>query len=180
MKTLPQRVVKPKTTNQPKAICKRQLVGWLVGFGSDDPLRQYFSLYRPVSQRGRMKRVMIHGRQQKRPENTHPHLRQTHVALPYYYLNGSCPSTITPPDHRYNLQRFGSEFPREEKSIRPSARSSVHVSSHLSIQLVGHLYGHGIEMPYIYVINIDTFIRKKLYKNGGRDALTMIYFCAVS
>ena len=27
------------------------LVGWLVGFGFNGPLRQYFSLYRAVSQR---------------------------------------------------------------------------------------------------------------------------------
>ena len=29
----------------------RALVGWLVVFGLNDPLRQYFSLYRVVSQR---------------------------------------------------------------------------------------------------------------------------------
>ena len=27
------------------------IVGWLVGFGFNGPLRQYFSLYRAVSQR---------------------------------------------------------------------------------------------------------------------------------
>ena len=31
--------------------CKDWLVGWLVGFGFNGPLRQYFSLYRAVSQR---------------------------------------------------------------------------------------------------------------------------------
>ena len=31
---------------------KKILVGWLVHFGLNDPLRQYFSLYRVVSQRG--------------------------------------------------------------------------------------------------------------------------------
>ena len=29
----------------------RRLVGWLVDFGFNGPLRQYFSLYRAVSQR---------------------------------------------------------------------------------------------------------------------------------
>ena len=37
------------------------LVGWLVGFGLNGPLRQYFSLYWTISQRqsGRKKREMI-------------------------------------------------------------------------------------------------------------------------
>ena len=34
-----------------KQICKMVLVGWLVGLGFNGPLRQYFSLYRAVSQR---------------------------------------------------------------------------------------------------------------------------------
>ena len=33
-------------------LCKIDIVGWLVGcFGFNGPLRQYFSLYRAVSQR---------------------------------------------------------------------------------------------------------------------------------
>ena len=34
-------------------------VGWLVVLGLNGPLRQYFSLYRAVSQRGRKKRELI-------------------------------------------------------------------------------------------------------------------------
>ena len=30
---------------------KQSIIGWLVGFGRNGPLRQYFSLYRDVSQR---------------------------------------------------------------------------------------------------------------------------------
>ena len=49
---------------------------WLVGcFGLNGPLRQHFSLYRAVSQRGRKKREMIDERK-KCPNNPHPHLLQ--------------------------------------------------------------------------------------------------------
>ena len=42
-------------------------VGWLVGcFGLNDPLRQYFSLYRAVSQREGERKI-------KCPNNPHPH-----------------------------------------------------------------------------------------------------------
>ena len=34
----------------PNSVCKLDFV-WLVGFGLNGPLRQYFSLYRAVSQR---------------------------------------------------------------------------------------------------------------------------------
>ena len=36
--------------SDPRLICD-ELVGWLVGFGFNGLLRQYFSLYRAVSQR---------------------------------------------------------------------------------------------------------------------------------
>ena len=49
-----------KPTNQPKNVqTTPRLVGWLVVFGLNDPLRQYFSLYRVVSQRGRKRRERI-------------------------------------------------------------------------------------------------------------------------
>ena len=48
----------------------------LVGrFGLNGPLRQYFSLYRAVSQRGRKKREMIDQRK-KCPNNPRPHQMQ--------------------------------------------------------------------------------------------------------
>ena len=61
-------------------------MGWLVGFGLNGSLRQYFSLYRadlrerekedgPIPERGRKEREMIDERQ-KYPNNPHPHLLQ--------------------------------------------------------------------------------------------------------
>ena len=51
------------------------LVGWLVGwFGVNGPLRQYFSLYRAVFQRGRKKRDKKIN--EKCPNYPHPHLLQ--------------------------------------------------------------------------------------------------------
>ena len=42
---------KKKKKHQTNQLVFRWLVGWLVGFGFNGPLRQYFSLYRAVSQR---------------------------------------------------------------------------------------------------------------------------------
>ena len=39
-----------------RAVSQREGFGWLVGFGFNGPLRQYFSLYRAVSQREGEKR----------------------------------------------------------------------------------------------------------------------------
>ena len=52
------------------------VVGWLVGcFGFNDPLRQYFSLYRAVSQIERKRREKIE--ESKNVQITpHPHLLQ--------------------------------------------------------------------------------------------------------
>ena len=54
------------------------LVSWLFWFNG--PLRQYFSLYRAVSQRGRNKKEMIDERK-KSPNITQPHLLQAQQAL---------------------------------------------------------------------------------------------------
>ena len=52
-----------------------QIVGWLVDcFGFNDPLGQYFSLYRAVSQRGRKKGEKTDER--KMSKQPHPHLQQ--------------------------------------------------------------------------------------------------------
>ena len=52
----------------------RAWVGWLVVFGFNDPLRQYFSLYRVVSQREGERRERID--ESKNVQTTHPHLLQ--------------------------------------------------------------------------------------------------------
>ena len=55
--------------------CALITVGSLVGsFMFNGPLRQYFSLYRAVSQRGRKKREVIE--EGKLSNNSHPHLLQ--------------------------------------------------------------------------------------------------------
>ena len=78
---------------------------WLVScFWFNGPLRQYFSLSRTVSQRGRKKRK--HRRKKKCPNNPDPHLMQAQYA-PVLLLSKvvghtgteSLPGTIAPPDH---------------------------------------------------------------------------------
>ena len=77
---------------------------WLAGcFGLNGPFRQYFSLYRAVSQRER-KREMIEER--KYANNPHPHLLQAQQALALLESKlvgrpgtGSLPSIIALPDH---------------------------------------------------------------------------------
>ena len=62
-----------------------QSVGWLVGcFGFNDPLRQYFSLYRAVSQRGRKKG----DKTDREKMSKQPPLAPTASAI------GPCPSII--------------------------------------------------------------------------------------
>ena len=79
-------------------------VGWLVGcFGFNGPLRQYFSLYRAVSQRDgeREERIVESKNVQTTPTRTH---RRRNRPLPYLIKivgrpgTGSLPS-IAPPDH---------------------------------------------------------------------------------
>ena len=83
-------------------------------FGFNGPLRQYFSLYRAVSQRVRKKREKIDERQ-KCPNNPHPHLLQVQktLALLLSKLVGRFgseyfPNIIAPPDHPLTtgLRRF--------------------------------------------------------------------------
>ena len=85
-------------------------VDWLISyFGFNDPLRQYFSLYRAVSQRGRKKRKKI-GERKKCSNNPLPHLLQAQqsLALLFSKLVGrsgseNLPSTITPPPSRLDF-----------------------------------------------------------------------------
>ena len=82
---------------------------WLISyFGFNDPLRQYFSLYRAVSQRGRKKRKKIDER--KCSNNPLPHLLQAQysLALLFSKLVGrrsteNLPSTITPSPSRLDF-----------------------------------------------------------------------------
>ena len=61
--------------------------GWLVGcFGLNGPLRQYFSLYRAVSQRGRKKREKIDERKNVQTSTTRTHCKRNRP-LPYYNPN---------------------------------------------------------------------------------------------
>ena len=60
---------------------------WLVScFGFNGPLRQYFSLNRTVSQRGRKKREKIDERKKFQTTPTHT-LCKRNTPLPYYYPN---------------------------------------------------------------------------------------------
>ena len=78
---------------------------WLVGcLGFNGPFRQYFSVYRAVSQRDRKKRK--DRRQKKCPNNPHLHLLQAQLALVLLLSKlvgrpslDSLPSTFAPPDH---------------------------------------------------------------------------------
>ena len=88
-------------------------VGWLVCFGLNSLLRQYFSLYWAVSQREGERKEMIEER--KNSKQPHPHQLQAQwtLALPLSKfvgcsISGSLPSTITSPDHpRRSLGLFG-------------------------------------------------------------------------
>ena len=63
------------------------VVIWLVGcFGFNGPLRQYFSLYRVVSQRGRKKREKIDERKNVQTSPTRTHCKRNRP-LPYYNPN---------------------------------------------------------------------------------------------
>ena len=87
---------------------------WLVGcFGFNGPLRQYFSLYRAISQR-EGERKEKDRREKKCPNNPHPHLLQGQKALALLLSKlvigrlgtGSLPRTIATPDHPHKTQRY--------------------------------------------------------------------------
>ena len=72
---------------QSKSVFVTTLCGRLIGrFGCNDPLTQYFSLYRAVFRR-EVENKMIGGRKKTYPNNPHSHLLQVHTV-------GTCP-TIT-------------------------------------------------------------------------------------
>ena len=79
--------------------------GWLVGFGFNGPLRQYFSLYRAVSQREgeRGKKGQMRVKMSKQPPPA-PTARAvgpcpTVIKIVGRPGTGSLPSTIAPSDH---------------------------------------------------------------------------------
>ena len=79
---------------------------WLVGwFGLNGPLRQYFSLYWTVSQRGRKKREKIDERTKVQTTPTRTYCKRN-KPLPYCHPNQkdapgteSLSSAFAPPDH---------------------------------------------------------------------------------
>ena len=98
-----------RTTRPPQAI-----YGWLVGwFGFNGPLRQYFSLYRAVSQREgeRGEKGQMRVKMSKQP----PHAPTASAVGPCPTVikivgrpgTGSLPSTIAPPDHSRLYMELG-------------------------------------------------------------------------
>ena len=94
--------------------------GWLVGcFGFNGPLRQYFSLYRAVSQREGEGRERIDESKNVQTTPTRTYCKRNRP-LPYCNPNcrtpgtGSLPSTIAPPDHppkgEWSLKENNSEL----------------------------------------------------------------------
>ena len=85
-------------------------VGWLVGIGFNGPLRQYFSLYRTVSQRegerGKKERIDESKNVQTTPTRTYCKRSvgpcPTVIQIVGRPGTGSLPSTIAPPDHLYS------------------------------------------------------------------------------
>ena len=80
-------------------------VGWLVGcFGINGPLRQYFSLYRAVSQREGERGERIDESKMSKPPPSAPTVSAigpcpTVIKIVGRPGTGSLPSTIAPPDH---------------------------------------------------------------------------------
>ena len=63
--------------NENLTVCPVQdLTGWMVGFGLNGPVRQYFSLYQAVSQREREKGKRNDRLRDKCPNNPNLHLLQ--------------------------------------------------------------------------------------------------------
>ena len=122
-----------------------QLPRWLVGcFGLNGPLRQYFSLYRAVSQReGERKEVIDERKMSKQPPPAPtasavgpcPTGLQT-VGRPG---TGSSPSTIAPPDHPTTTTKANFFFravtdcPLFAIMIRKTARESIYLRNMGSI-----------------------------------------------
>ena len=83
-------------------------VCWLVGFGFNGPLRQYFSLYRAVSQREgerkekRYTRLKMSKQPQPAPTANAVGPCPTVIQIVRRPGTGSLPSTIAPPDHSYH------------------------------------------------------------------------------
>ena len=68
-------------------ICTASLVGWLVGFGFNGPLRQYFSLYRAVSQREREREERIDESKNVQTTPTRTYCKRNR---PLPYCNQNC------------------------------------------------------------------------------------------
>ena len=83
----------------------KHLFGWLDGFGLNGPLRQYFSLYRAVSQRegerGEKGQMRVKMSKQLPPAPTASAVGPcpTVIHIVGRPGTGSLPSTIAPPDH---------------------------------------------------------------------------------
>ena len=80
--------------------CSHTTHNWIslvICFGLNGPLRQYFSLYRAVSQRVRKKREKIDERK-KFPNNPHPHLLQVQQILALCEIISSLDSLLCPGD----------------------------------------------------------------------------------
>ena len=88
------------------------LVGWLVGFGFNGPLRQYFSLYRAVSQRegerGKKGQMRVKMSKQAPPAPTASAVGPcpTVIQIVGRPGTGSLPSTIAPPDHPLGTGKY--------------------------------------------------------------------------
>ena len=89
-----------------------ELVGWLVDFGFSGPLRQYFSLYRAVSQREgeRGKKGQTREKMSKQPPLAPTASAvgpcPTVIQIVGRPGTGSLPSTIAPPDHPAPLRHY--------------------------------------------------------------------------
>ena len=87
-----------------------RLVGWLVGFEFNGPLRQYFSLYRAVSQRegerGEKGQTRVKICKQPPPAPTASAVGPCPIEIQIVGRpsTGSLPSTIAPPDHPHGCK----------------------------------------------------------------------------
>ena len=111
-------------------IVGRPGTGWLVGwlFGFNGPLRQYFSLYRAVSQRERERRERIVESKNGQTTPTRTYCYQncrspcpTVIKIVGRPGTGSLPSTIAPPDHPTRHWKFT----QHHRTTRPPPTSYV-------------------------------------------------------